>query len=564
MENKRPVSLFGKDSVVDLTAHNDVAPVTSAPPPFTLNPQQQAGVDFALGDSRSFNVIARAGTGKTSFLVKLLEYLEGDVTFMAYNKSAANEIQERVSKNQGRISCRVKCSTVHAAGFSAWKFTNRGKLLGRDAVNDYKVRNILDSLAEGNELYVKYGSVLRKWVSLAKQSGFGVQGMSPIEDESAWLDLVDYYSLDDDMPDDGEMSPEHLVPYAVGVYRRSLDQCREVVDFDDMLLAPLYYGARFFPCDWVLLDEAQDTNRVRREIAIRMLKPHTGRLIAVGDDRQAIYGFTGADSDAMDRIKGRLGSAVLPLTVTYRCPKAVVALAQQWVPDIQAHESAPEGIVRSVRLEPLAVGESSTVRCFWDDQPFTHTDAVLCRNTKPLVELAYAMLRKRIPCRIEGRDIGQSMITLCRKWKVTMLDGLTTRLTEYRRREVANLMAKKREQKAAEVEDKVDTLLVLIDAVRLDGKNRVQDLIDLINSMFGDLSIGEQPRCITLSTIHKAKGREWDRVFILGRNRYMPSKWAKRDWEKRQEENLMYVAMTRAKRELVDIIVPAVERRAKQ
>ena len=61
---------------------------------------------------------------------------------------------------------------------------------------------------------------------------------------------------------------------------------------------------------------------------------------------------------------------------------------------------------------------------------------------------------------------------------------------------------------------------------------------------------------VRLCTIHRAKGREWDRVFILGRNRYQPSKWAKTKADIEGERNLAYVAVTRAKRELVDVCVP--------
>jgi ATP-dependent exoDNAse (exonuclease V) beta subunit len=61
---------------------------------------------------------------------------------------------------------------------------------------------------------------------------------------------------------------------------------------------------------------------------------------------------------------------------------------------------------------------------------------------------------------------------------------------------------------------------------------------------------------VTLSTIHKAKGREWPKVFLLGRNRYMPSKYATQDWQLDQEKNLIYVAVTRAQEELIEVRVP--------
>jgi superfamily I DNA/RNA helicase len=54
----------------------------------------------------------------------------------------------------------------------------------------------------------------------------------------------------------------------------------------------------------------------------------------------------------------------------------------------------------------------------------------------------------------------------------------------------------------------------------------------------------------SLSTIHKAKGREWDRVGFLDAH-LIPGRWAKQPWELEQEHNLAYVGVTRAKQELV-------------
>ena len=53
--------------------------------------------------------------------------------------------------------------------------------------------------------------------------------------------------------------------------------------------------------------------------------------------------------------------------------------------------------------------------------------------------------------------------------------------------------------------------------------------------------------------MHKAKGLEWDRVFILDQGKYMPSRWAIMDWQKEQEKNLIYVAYTRPKTSIVAI-----------
>jgi superfamily I DNA/RNA helicase len=99
----------------------------------------------------------------------------------------------------------------------------------------------------------------------------------------------------------------------------------------------------------------------------------------------------------------------------------------------------------------------------------------------------------------------------------------------------------------------VDAIIAIISGI---GKNKkVQDLEDKIVGMFQDTQ-GNKSKTLTLTSIHKSKGREWDRVFWYGRNRWNPSSYARQDWQMEQEKNLMYVAGTRAKTTLVDIVVP--------
>ena len=79
-------------------------------------------------------------------------------------------------------------------------------------------------------------------------------------------------------------------------------------------------------------------------------------------------------------------------------------------------------------------------------------------------------------------------------------------------------------------------------------------MIELILSMFSNSDDFRTPKnLLTLCSVHKSKGLEWERVFLLGREDYMPSKWAKKDWMKIQENNLIYVAITRAKKDLIEV-----------
>lgn len=256
---------------------------------------------------------------------------------------------------------------------------------------------------------------------------------------------------------------------------------------------------------------------------------------------QAIYGFTGADSNALDLIKQDFNAEELPLSKCFRCAKAVVEHAQQWVPGIEWVKGG--GTVRSTSQDEVVWADTSG------------SDVVLCRNNKPLVKLAYDLLKKGVPCYVEGRDVATSLVKLARKWKITTLAQLEQRLGVYQEREVQKALAKKQEQVAQSIEDKVETLQVFIDRTRAQGSNLITDLVLGIEKMFSDTKPGAHPDCLTLSSIHKSKGREWHRVFWLDMIGTLPSKYARQDWQLLQEDNLCYVAATRAEEELVHVSV---------
>ena len=106
-----------------------------------------------------------------------------------------------------------------------------------------------------------------------------------------------------------------------------------------------------FTRDVIFVDEAQDISRARFALVRKFVAPG-GYLHIIGDDRQAIYGFSGADTNAMNNMIEALGAEVFPLTVTFRCPKKVVALAQTIVPDYEVADEAPEGEVLRVEDFP--------------------------------------------------------------------------------------------------------------------------------------------------------------------------------------------------------------------
>ena len=500
--------------------------------------QQESVFELAKDGYGSAIVEAVAGSGKTTTLVELVTRLSGTVAFCAYNKAISVEIGQRL---EGRVNpSKVKSGTFHSFGFQAWRRVAPAvKMEGKK----------LNLLCGELNIPKGFDEFARKAVSLAKQWGIGA--LCGFEDMNQWNALVDRFELADALEKEFENAEdvdmgsviEEAIRWSVALLKKSVEVSKEVIDFDDMIYMPVLRNVNMWQNDWVLIDEAQDTNPIRLALAKKMLKVG-GRLIAVGDPRQAIYGFAGADSDSLNKIAKEFNAIRVPLTVTYRCPKAVVRHAQQWVNHIEAHESAPEGSVTSIKMDAFDKLDATSLRA---------QDAIICRNTAPLVSLAFTLIRRRIACHVEGRDIGAGLIVLAKRWKVSKALVLRNRLEAYMSKQREKFMAKGQEEKAAQLQDKVDTLIVVIDS--LQPTDTVETVISTILGLFGDTPDGQQPKNLTLCTAHKSKGREWHRVYLLGRNKYMPSKFARQDWQVEQENNLIYVAVTRAKSELIEVEV---------
>jgi DNA helicase-2/ATP-dependent DNA helicase PcrA len=503
--------------------------------PTTWSPQQTQFIDWAQNGQGSCVLEAVAGSGKTTTVIAAALKMKGATAIIAFNKSIADEIVEKLAA-LGVSWQRVKGGTVHSFGFAAYRKFRSGV-----KVDDNKVRDWVDAAAVSDETLRYHGSKVVRLVGLAKQAAIGVLGS--IEDDSLFYDVIDHHDLMDSTDDAPKgITPKELVSYAQYFLLASNHQL-DVIDFNDMIYLPLLLKLKFFQYDNVFIDEAQDTNPARRALARAILK-RGGRLIAVGDRHQAIYGFTGADNDSLEQIKRDFNAIEMPLTVTYRCPQAVVAFARQWVGHIQAHESAPVGSVEEM--------DSAAFDVLADLKDLTGTDAILCRLNKPLVRTAFALIRRKVPCKVEGRDIGNGLKKLATKWKVRTIEDLEARLERYLDAETTKLLAKKQEAKLAQVEDQVETLRVIADQCRLEQKYSIDELLAAIDGLFADNVKG----ILTLSSIHKSKGREWNRVFWLNRESTCPSPWARQKWQMDQEVNLMYVAATRAKSILVDLALP--------
>jgi DNA helicase-2/ATP-dependent DNA helicase PcrA len=449
-------------------------------------------------------VEAVAGSGKTTTIVEAANRVPWDkrCIFVAFNKHIAEELARR-------LPVHVEARTLHSVGWELCRDNIRGYI----KVNDNKIKNILkyEILDFDNpddvKIFKSHISPIKKLVSLMKSAEYPPLCTFDIQP------LVDRHGIE--LPDNWN------VDLLRRVYVRSFEYTR-VADYDDMIWFPLMYGWDFPKFEYVFVDESQDLSPLQISFILQLIKEN-GRIIAVGDTFQAIYGFRGADTEAIEGLHSTLKAKVLPLSICYRCSKSIVKEAKKIVPYIEWWENAEEGCV--TRVKKLDAREG---------------DYVLCRTTAPLVEECMYMLRNGQKAVILGRDIAENLLSTIDELNLkdsanieAYFESLESWLTKKMKRCVGH------EALTIKIQDTRDTLYALCADCET-----VSDVRKRIDKIFSSKGEG-----VTFSTIHKSKGLEADRVFIM-KPELLPHPKCTEPWQKIQENNLHYVAITRAKKEL--------------
>lgn len=510
--------------------------LTRRVPEVVGSPEQLAIWDgIATGQAHAV-VQARAGTGKsfTIFHAACRADEALAVGVLAFNKAIAGEMAGRFSA-AGVHNCNAV--TFHSLGFGAIR-----RAYGAVVIDNYKMRNVAEALmpvglVEADKLDEARGN-------LAKLAGLAKNYMADTADTDLLAELADKHNLEL-----GEQAGLVLGLVAAAL-ERSWEMRKQCVDFDDMLYVAVRGGLRPEQFDLLMVDEAQDTNAVQIKLALMAVKAG-GRVVVVADRFQTIYGFRGSHTNSVQEFADSLGDITnYPLTVTRRCGKSIVRLAQCLVPDITALPDAADGTVRECVKWHGAVSEMAP------------GDMVLCRVNRYLVPVAYALLRRGVKAVIRGRDIGANVTALMSKvlkaaeggykGSKAAQDGATvaqllSALTAYREREEERLMAlgKNGMGRLESMTDQCDTLVELSE-----GCGTVGEVKARVAQLFADfMAEGTPNNAVVCSTIHGAKGLEAERVYVLN-TELLPHPRATRGWELEQERNLIYVAVTRAKGEL--------------
>jgi superfamily I DNA/RNA helicase len=444
---------------------------------------------------------------------------------MAFNKHIAREQAQLVPDN-------VKATTCHSQGFSNFRDRYpKARFDGRKFwrhFRSYKQNLTID--AEFVAVDENAGAIA-KLVSLCKGS--------LLEPTNENLNgICDHFGVN---LLNGSFGTTAYVFDAVRSIFKSTVADVDTLDYDDMVY---FSAANLVPCekfDFVVVDECQDLNQGQIQMVFNSLKAG-GRILATGDAYQSMYGFRGADAQAVqniiDAMTDEAGAppTILPLDVTYRCPTSVVEMVNGRFPHISfnAAPNAKTGTIAEIGYDILFETAKTD-------------DLVLCRTNAPLVEVCYALIRRGKKAAIRGRDIGKGLIDLLTKVQkraaVYTLADVLEELVDYGDNEVGKLVKAKKFSRAAQIQDQVATIIAVSD-----GCFTVQDVKTRIDDIFTDDEIG-----IICSSIHRAKGDESETVFIIEPH-LMPHPMAEQDWELIQESNIEYVCLTRTKDRLFFVV----------
>lgn len=495
------------------------------------SPQQREIFDWFKNADGNLVVRARAGTGKTTTIVEGISHApEQKILLAAFNKKIAVELQQRL-KNP-----RAQAKTLHALGFS-FVMQNlpgvkvdtkaRAKGLIRDAIEKhFEAEGEMEAAALVDKVPFQFIIMGAKLLGIARE-------VTPFADDMAELANLawDFDCVPEKRWRTMGWTVEALAKFVLKAMELALEPT-DTIDFSDMLYLPVRMGWAYPRYDLVCIDECQDMNTTQLILAQRTVYPD-GRIVVVGDDRQAIYGFRGADSKSIDRLKNELNADELGLTTTYRCPKLIVAEANRLVDDFYAADDAPEGIVREVDIDDLP-------------DEVAPGDFVLSRSNAPLTKTCLNLLKAGIRAKVEGRDIGKKLIKIVKEARKDSHDTLSflANLTKWEEEEVAKAEKAGKKSRVNFVKDQADTIRVLTDTV-----DTVHALESLIEKLFGDIADSEGRNQVICSSVHKAKGLERSRVFILQKTLYPGVK--ENQTPPLEEENIEYVAITRAMDELI-------------
>lgn len=521
--------------------------------------EQKEIFEYIKSNSGHLIIDAVAGSGKTTTIIECINYIPNDklILFCAFNKKIRDEISNRTNDTGKDLIVK----NLHQLGFELIK-QNRVTC----TVNNKKYRNLFRKLKEG-----VLKKLLSEYEEVSNSNPFGYYTLSDkdtyfefenlilnitekvrstfLENDSiVFKELLLHYNLVN-FKSFSEPVTEKLYTILFEISNNIIEEGNRIyftegiIDYTDMLYIPgkFKYESKF-KFDYLFIDECQDLSKSQLEIAFKYKKSE-GTVIAVGDPKQSIYGFTGADVESFYRISERLeGHSKLKLSYCFRCPDKVIELAKKYRSDIRSYK-LQKGCIKRIKSSEITKFISSN-------------DLVLSRTHDSLAKILITLISSGKNIKIDKEALSNILAGINRIFKKEEIetidifreDPLFFKKIEERRLYIINKSIRNGDE--ADVADEIDYVKKMIELLQnLGVKNpKIKTLKELIELFVN--RVNNHPNAIELSTIHSAKGLERDNIFILDYNKLPAFRSNHSDWEREQEKNLTYVALTRAKKNL--------------
>lgn len=448
-------------------------------------------LDLARNTSDNLVLNAFAGCGKSNTLQRVEKVVKvSTILYMVFNKKNADEAEKTMGP-------KTTVRTFNSMGHRVWAKTT-GRELGKPETKKSAniLREVINGLPKGiqPEAWEVYWEVINA-VALAKALGYIPEGKWPqakrlIEAETFFLRL-------EERPDD------LTIELIDAVLAESIKQAYQGhIDYNDQIYMPTLFGGSFPKFPHINIDETQDLNPTNHAMVDCLVR---GRVMAAGDPCQSIYAFRGAVQGGMATLATKFRMVGADLSVSFRCPKAIVLNSRWRVPQFKwLKEGGHVELLKELSIR--SVSDSATF---------------ICRNNAPLFRLALSLLANKRSVSLAGSDVGPRVVGLMRKLGSGDLSraGVLTAIDEW--------LAEKLEKESTTAHDMAECMKVFAEF-----GNTLSQAIAYAEHIFS------QRGAIKLMTGHKAKGLEFDEVyhldpFLIGHGE--------------QENNLRYVIQTRSR-----------------
>ena len=540
--------------------------VTAPPPERLLDGLNEAQREAVSITSGPLAIMAGAGSGKTRVISHRAAYairtgvVPADrMLLVTFTDKAATEMVERMAALGHR---GVAARTFHAAALA-------------------QLRHFWPSRHDGAPAPAILDSKARFLAPLARRlpGGYGFTTVKDLAEAIEWA-KVRRIPPERWQPDGGDRAPipPELFARLYTDYERAKARAG-VVDFEDMLVETV----RLLETDaeaaalvrarktWFSVDEYQDTN----PLAERLLELWLGDsrdLAVVGDPDQTIYSFTGATPEFLLRFESRHpGARVVALDENYRSSPEILALANRLI------EPGPRGALRATRpsvvtpsIRRFATADAERAAMVEGIQRLISGStepgeiAILVRINAQLPEIEQALTRAGIPFRVRGQRFfeRQEVSEARRLLEKARIDAKGAALVAAVRALFVERLGldgpgdgeRRAERQGSEAAERAASLQLILGVVQDLARSKrslaLPGVLAELDRRDAEEAAGSNAG-VNLLTYHRAKGLEWDAVFLPALEEgLLPTRQAKDEAAIAEERRLLYVGITRARRRL--------------